>query len=426
MRYLKKAPAPDSEGVTEVSDAVERILADIYRRGEPAVRDYSHQLDEWDPESFRVPDTELETAGDAIPPDLRDSIDFAIEQVRAFAEAQRAMLTDLEVETRPGVFLGHRQIPVDRVGAYVPGGRYSLIASCYMSVVPARVAGVGEIVVCALPRGDRMPPGLLYAARRSGADAVYSLGGVQALAAMAYGAVPGMAPVDMLVGPGNRYVIEAKRQLFGQVGIDLLAGPTEIGVLADRSADPFVVACDLVGQAEHDPHSRAILVTTSPDLGQAVLDQMEEHLSAIETADVARQCWHNGGEVVVVKDEDELVAASDAYALEHVEVLTVEPERVAGRLRHYGSLFVGEEATVAYGDKTSGPNHILPTGRSARFTGGLSVANYLKTVTFQRMDRSASIEMARHCEAVSGAEGMVSHARTGAVRRQRYGDAART
>jgi sulfopropanediol 3-dehydrogenase len=241
---------------------------------------------------------------------------------------------------------------------------------------------------------------------------------------MAYGVLPGMEPVDMLVGPGNRYVVEAKRQLFGQVGVDLLAGPTEIGVVADDTADPYIVACDLVGQAEHDPYSRAVLITTSREVGESVIAQMDEHLAAVSTEDVARQCWENGGEVILADDEEELIAVSDDYALEHIEVLMREPERMIERLRHYGSLFVGEEATVAYGDKVSGPNHILPTLRAARFTGGLWVGKFLKTVTFQQMDTAASVEMAGHCDALASAEGMVAHARTATVRIDRYGGAA--
>ncbi|HLK44786.1 MAG TPA: histidinol dehydrogenase, partial [Acidimicrobiales bacterium] len=338
-----------------------------------------------------------------------------------FAELQRQSLLDVEAETMPGVVLGHRHIPVDSVGAYVPGGRYSLIASSYMSIIPAKVAGVREVVVCTPPRGGSVHPALVYSAVRAGADAVYALGGVQALAAMAYGVLPDAAPVDMIVGPGNAYVVEAKRQLFGRVGIDLLAGPTEIGILADATADPFLVACDLVGQAEHDPRSRAVLITTSRDLAEAVLAQIDEHLAAVATEPVARACWEHGGEVLVVADEDELVACSDAYALEHIEVMLAEPRRMIDRLTHYGSLFVGEETTVAYGDKVAGTNHILPTRRAARFTGGLWVGKFLKTVTYQYMSRAGSLAMAVPCEIEADAEGMVAHARTARVRLDRWG-----
>lgn len=421
MEYLKRAPERSESDQREVIDAVASMLADIRERGEAAVRELSQRLDDWSPESFRVPDREIETAHEHIAPELREAIDFAQDQVRGFARLQRETLLDLEVETRPGAVLGHRHLPVDSVGAYVPGGRYSLIASSYMSVIPAKVAGVPRVVVSTPARGGNIHPGLLYSAREAGADAVYSVGGAQALAAMAYGALDGLAAVDMIVGPGNRYVVEAKRQLFGHVGIDLLAGPTEIGIVADDTADPFIVACDLVGQAEHDPYSRAVLMTTSRELGQAVIDTIDDHLTAVATEEVARQCWDNGGEVILVRDEEELIDVSDDYALEHIEVLMRDPERMIDRLAHYGSLFVGEETTVAYGDKVSGTNHILPTLRAARFTGGLWVGKFLKTVTFQHMDRAASLEMARHCDVEATAEGMVAHARTASVRIERYG-----
>ena len=424
MEFLKQPGSQGTDAASAVTERVAGMLSDIADGGLDVVRRFSRELDEWDPQDFRVADADLESAAEQIEPAVREAIDFAHEQVRRFAELQRDTLLDLEVETLPGVTLGHRHIPVSSVGAYVPGGRYSLIASALMSVAPARVAGVERVVMCAPPRNGRVPPGLLYAAAVAGADAVYALGGVQALAAMAYGVLPDLEPVDMIVGPGNRYVVEAKRQLFGRVGIDLLAGPTEIGIVADDTADPFVVACDLVGQAEHDPFSRAVLITTDRALGEDVIAQMDDHLAAVSTEDVARECWHNGGEVILVEDEDEMVAVSDDYALEHVEVLVRDPERMIERLRHYGSLFVGEEATVAYGDKVSGPNHILPTLRAARFTGGLWVGKFLKTVTFQHMDRAASVEMARHCDALASAEGMVAHARTATVRIERYADEA--
>lgn len=426
MRYLKHAAEGADVARDAVRERVAQMLGEIRQEGEAAVRRYAQELDGHAPASFRVPDDELATAGDRVEPEVREAIDFAIEQVRNFARLQRETMRDLEVETRPGVVLGHRHLPVRSVGTYVPGGRYSLIASAYMSVVPARVAGVEQVVVCTPPtRSGNVLSGLLYAAHRAGADAVYALGGVQALGAMAYGLLPGMDPVDMIVGPGNQYVVEAKRQLFGQVGIDLLAGPTEIGILADDTADPFLVAADLVGQAEHDPLSRVVLITTSEQLGQAVIDQMDAHLKAVATEEVARASWEHGGEVIVVADVDELVAVSDRYALEHVEVHVAEPRKMIDRLGEYGSLFVGEEATVAYGDKVSGPNHILPTHRAARFTGGLWVGKFLKTVTFQHMDEAASVEMARHCEVEANAEGMVAHARTATVRLDRYGAGSR-
>jgi sulfopropanediol 3-dehydrogenase len=427
VRYLKRAEAAGEGEELAVRERVAAMLRSIQREGEPAVRRFATELDGVAPEPFRVSDDALTQAGEQLPADLKRTIDFAEEQVRRFAELQLATVHDLRVETRPGVFLGHRHVPVGSVGCYVPGGRYSLIASAYMSVIPARVAGVEKVVVCTPPRRDgTVHPGLLYAAHTSGADAVYALGGVQALGAMAYGHLPGLSPVDMIVGPGNQYVVEAKRQLFGLVGIDLLAGPTEIGILADSSADPFLVCCDLVGQAEHDPQSRAVLITSSREIGEAVLDQMEEHLTAVSTEAVARASWEKGGELLLVEDEEELIQVADDYALEHLEVHVREPLRLIERLREYGALFVGEETTVAYGDKVSGTNHILPTHRAARFTGGLWVGKFLKTVTFQYMEAKESLEMARHCAIEANAEGMVAHARTATVRTDRYTSHAAT
>lgn len=427
MKYLKEASRRDEGSESDVSDRVATMLAAIRREGEAAIRRFAQQLDGSPPASFRISDDVVDHAGEEIPSELKSAIDFAEQQVRHFARLQLATLTDLRVETRPGVFLGHKHIPVRTVGCYVPGGRYSLIASAYMSVIPARVAGVENIAVCTPPSRDgRVHPGLLYAAKSAGADAIYALGGVQALGAMAFGYLPGFPAVDMIVGPGNQYVVEAKRQLFGRVGIDLLAGPTEIGIIADETADPFLVCCDLVGQAEHDPQSRAVLITSSRDLGIAVMDQIDAHLRSVSTEEVARACWIQGGEVIVVDSEDELIEIADDYALEHVEVHVREPLRFIERLRDYGALFVGEEATVAYGDKVSGTNHILPTNRAARFTGGLWVGKFLKTVTFQYMGAKESLEMARHCEVEATAEGMVAHARTASVRLQRYASRSAT
>jgi sulfopropanediol 3-dehydrogenase len=396
MRQLKE-PAPGrTEDLADVSARVASLLADIRERGEAAVREFSTTFDGWNPEDFRVPEAEMIAAADALDEPLKRTLEFAVEQVRGFAEHQRATLHDLEIETLPGLVLGHRHVPVVSVGAYVPGGRYTLIASTYMNVVPARVAGVERVVVCTPPKDGRVDPAVLYAARLAGADAVYALGGVQAIGAMAYGVLPGLDGVDMVVGPGNAYVVEAKRQVFGRVGIDLLAGPTEIGVLADDTADPDLVASHAA---------------------RAVLDRMDHHLRAVSTEEVARAAWESGGEVVVVADEDELAAVSDEYALEHVEVHLRDPHRMIGRLRNYGSLFVGPETTVAYGDKVAGPNHVLPTLGAARFTGGQWVGKYLKTLTYQHATPDASRLLADHCETESLAEGMVAHARTATVRR---------
>ena len=423
MKYLKRANPPMKADQETVQRLVSSMLEEIRLEGEQAVRKFAKDLDGFTG-TFRISKDEIESSADRITPELREAIDFALDQVVNFARLQRATLTDLEAETYPGVVIGHRHIPIDSVCAYVPGGRYSLIASAYMGVAPAKVAGVERVIVCTPPRNGSVHPGLLYAAHRAGADEIYAVGGVQALGAAAYGAIEGLDPVDMIVGAGNQYVVEAKRQLYGTVGIDLLAGPTEIGVLADDSADPFIVACDLVGQAEHDPLSRAVLITTSESLGEKVLLQMESHLAAVSTQEVARACWKNGGEVIIADSEEELIELSDNLALEHVEVLMESPQCMIRRLRNYGSLFVGEETTVAYGDKVSGANHVLPTHRSARFTGGLWVGKYLKTVTYQHMTPSGSMEMGRHCDVEAQAEGMFAHARTASVRVARYREAS--
>ncbi|MGH2821199.1 MAG: histidinol dehydrogenase [Actinomycetota bacterium] len=420
MEHLKRVDEPSLEESRKLASSVTEVLDDIRANGEEAVRRYSERFDDWLPRGFAVSDGEIAAAKDGVPEDVKESLRFAQDRVREFAQAQRATLTDLEIESRPGVVLGHRHIPVAAVGAYVPGGRYTLIASAYNSIIPAKVAGVERVVVCMPPSQGRVSPVQLYSAALAGADRIYALGGIQAIGAMAYGALEGLEPVDMVVGPGNQFVTEAKRQVFGMVGLDLLAGPTEICILADDDADPYIVAADLVGQAEHDPDSRAILITTSRQLARSVLAQIGDHIDAVKTADIVRQCWENGGEVIVVDDVAEMMSVCDDYAIEHVEVLTRDPESFISRLRNYGSLFVGEETTVAYGDKVSGPNHILPTLRAARFTGGLWVGKFLKTATYQHMTRKASLEMAPHCENVSIAEGMVAHARTAAIRRERY------
>lgn len=420
MEYLKRAmPLVESDRAA-LTQQVAGVLADIREHGEAAVRRYSAQFDTWEPTSFLVTDDEIAEATDQVPADVRAAIDFGQEQVRAFAVAQRGTMHELAIETRPGVMLGHRHIPIRSVGAYVPGGRYTLIGSSMMTIIPAKVAGVGRVVVCTPPAGGRVPPAMLYAAHQAGADAIYSVGGMQALGAMAYGALPGMDAVDMIVGAGNRFVTEAKRQLYGMVGIDQPAGPTEILILADETADPFLVAVDLVGQAEHGPDSRPILITTSRAVAEGVLGEMDVQLRAVSTESVARQAWEQMGEVILVADEDELARTSDDYAVEHVEIMTRDPHALGARLRNYGSLFIGEEATVAYGDKVSGPNHVLPTLRAARYTGGLWVGKFLKTVTYQSFTRRASIEMARQCAIECEAEGMVAHARTAMVRLDRY------
>ena len=422
MAEQLKAPGSSAPERSErVKRDVAEMLLRIERRGERALRDYSRRLDGWNPPSFLVGEREVRAAAAALPETLQAHIAFAQDQVRGFAEQQRATLTDLEVETLPGVVLGHRHVPVGAVGAYVPGGRYPMLASAFMTVIVPKVAGVDHVVACAPPRDGRgIHPAMLHAMATSGADAIACLGGVQALAAMAFG-LAGIPPVDMLVGAGNAYVAEAKRQLFGRVGIDLLAGPTEILVLADETAEPELVAADLLGQAEHGPTSRAVLVTTSRPLGQAVLAAVDALLATWPTAAVARESWDDRGEVVLTADLDEAIAVTDGFAPEHLEVQVEEEaiEHCARTLRNYGSLFLGPQATVVYGDKAVGTNHVLPTDGAARYTGGLWVGKFLKTLTFQRLTDEGTRQVAPAAAAISDAEQFGGHAITARMRLER-------
>ena len=354
---------------------------------------------------------------------MLDDIAFGQEQVRTFARAQRATMTDLEVETLPGIRLGHRHIPIKNVGAYVPGGRYPMVASAHMSIVTAKVAGVERVAACTPPLDGRVPDATVAAMHLAGADEIYILGGVQALAALALGTET-IAPVDFLVGPGNAYVVEAKRRLFGKVGIDLVAGPTEILVVADETADPVIVAADLLGQAEHGPASPAVLVTTSQAVAEETLRQIAVQLETLPTAEIAAQAWEDYGEVVVVDSDDEALAAADAYGFEHVEIHTADPRWYLERMTNYGALFLGEATTVAYGDKTIGTNHILPTGGAARYTGGLWVGKFLKTVTFQECDDAASAMIGEICARQCRIENFEGHARSCDVRVEKYRAAA--
>jgi sulfopropanediol 3-dehydrogenase len=431
MDYLKKAAPRAAESDAAVRRTVSEILDDVRARGEAAVRAWSERLDRWSPRAFRLSEEEIQRGIKDVSAEDRAKIDYSRAQITAFAERQRASLTPFEVELAPGVRCGQRLIAVDAVGAYVPGGRYPLVASALMSIATARAAGVRRIAACSPPspgaagqRAGGIYPATLYAMLAAGADEIYCIGGVQALGAMAFG-TEALQPVDMVVGPGNQYVAEAKRQLFGAVGIDLLAGPTEILVIADDSADPVVVACDLLGQAEHGPNSPAILVTTSRQLGAAVLQEVERQLPALGTRDVARQAWDALGEVVLVASDEEAASVADGYAPEHLELQTRRDDWYLGRLRNYGSLFVGEESTVAYADKSLGPNHILPTGRAARYTGGLWVGKFIKTVTYQRLSREASGRVAPIVARICEIEGMLAHKATADLREARYAERRR-
>ena len=407
-----------------VRATVEEILGDVADRGDDAVHHYSRTFDGWDPESFRLSEAEIEACVAAVPEQTVDDIRFAQEQIRGFALAQRAALHDVEVETLPGVVLGHRNIPVASVGCYVPGGRYPMVASAHMSVVTAKAAGVPRVVACAPPFAGAPHPAIVTAMYLGGADEILVLGGVQAVAAMALGTAS-IDAVDMLVGPGNAYVAEAKRQLFGRVGIDLLAGPTETLIIADDTCDAETAAVDLLGQAEHGPTSPAILLTTSEELVDAVPAAIEQVLSRLPTADVARTAWEDCGEIVLCDTVDELVAEADRIASEHVQVMTADPDVFLERLRNYGALFLGPRTNVAYGDKVIGTNHTLPTMRAARYTGGLWVGKFLKTCTYQRVETDeASARIGEVCSRLCELEGFAGHKEQADLRVRRYGGAS--
>jgi sulfopropanediol 3-dehydrogenase len=405
--------------VTEPTETVTRIVADVGERGDAAVREWSSRLDGWEPESFRLDELEIRGLVESLPASVLDDIRFSQAQVRGFAEAQRRTLNDVEVETLPGVTLGHRLIPIASAGSYVPGGRYAMVASAHMSIVTAKVAGVERVAACTPPAAGTHPAATIAAMHLAGADEIYCLGGVQAIAALALGTET-IAPVDFIAGPGNAYVVEAKRQLFGRVGIDLLAGPTEIVVVADETAEAQLVAADLLAQAEHGPTSPAILVTTSPVLARNVEREIVSQLQNLSTADVASVAWRDCGAIRVVANDEEALREVDALAFEHVEVHTRDPDWFLARLRNYGSLFLGETTTVVYGDKTIGTNHILPTGRAARYTGGLWVGKYLRTVTYQRVTREASAAIGDISARLSRVEGFEAHARSCDLRVERW------
>jgi len=420
MRIIKEGGHRLFEEDEETTRYVSEMLRKLRQEGMTAVREYSRAFDQWDPDDFELSKAQIEEAIGQCSERLIQDTDYCQGNVRAFARAQLETLRPLEVEIRPGVILGHKHIPVRCVGSYVPGGRYPMFGSAQMSIIPAKVAGVETVVACTPPvRGRGYYPATINAMAKAGADRIFVLGGVQAFALMAYGmgVVP---PADMLCGAGNKFVAEAKRQLFGQCGIDLLAGPTEIAIIADDSADPALVACDLLGQAEHDPNSGQLLVCLSEPCARQTLAELERQLAALPTRDVAMVSWGKNGRVCVAEDREEAIRLSDDWAPEHLELHVEDAGYYVERLRNYGSLFIGEETTVAYGDKTIGTNHILPTSRSARYTGGLWVGKFLKTVTYQRMTPEASAEVgrvtARQCEV----EGMLAHGLTATARVERY------
>ncbi|NIF02468.1 histidinol dehydrogenase [Pantoea sp. Acro-805] len=404
-----------------VREAVEKILADIKKRGDAAVRELSIQFDKLDREDYRLSQQEIDDCYAQLSErDLAD-IRFAQEQVRNFAQHQRDSLKDIEVETLPGVVLGHKNIPVSAAGCYFPGGKYPLLASAHMSIITAKVAGVKRIVSCAPPFNGKPAPAIVVAQHMAGADEIYCLGGIQAVAAMALG-TESILPVDMLVGPGNAFVAEAKRQLFGRVGIDLFAGPTETLVIADDSVDGELCATDLLGQAEHGPDSPAVLLTTSAALARETMAEIDRLLDILPTADIARQSWGKFGEVIVAEDKDELLKIANDLAFEHVQVMTRDPDWLLHNMQNFGALFLGPRTNVAYGDKVIGTNHTLPTRKAARYTGGLWVGKFLKTCTYQRvLTDEASAQVGEYCSRLCALEGFSGHGEQANIRVRRYG-----
>ncbi|TQI65309.1 sulfopropanediol 3-dehydrogenase [Bosea sp. AK1] len=422
IRRIKAAGrVEDGTQDAALTETVKGLLGKVESGGDAAVRELANRFDGLDRASYRLTPAEIAGCVDRLTTRQRDDIEFAQAQVRNFAQAQRAALKDIEVETLPGVVLGHKNIPVANVGCYVPGGKYPLLASAHMSVLTAKVAGCDRVITCAPPFNGEIAPLIVAAQHLAGADEIYCLGGVQAIAAMAFGTET-IASVDMLAGPGNAYVAEAKRLLFGRVGIDLFAGPTEVLVIADETVDGEICATDLLGQAEHGANSPAILLTTSESLGRNTIREVERLLEILPTGEIARKAWEDYGEVIVCDTVDELVLEADRIASEHVQVMTADPQYFLDRMTNYGSLFLGVRTTVAYGDKVIGTNHTLPTKKAARYTGGLWVGKFLKTCTYQRVRTDeASVAIGEYCSRLCIMEGFVGHAEQANVRIRRFG-----
>ena len=421
--WLKRGSTAEARADLDrkVRDVVEATLADIETRGDAAVRDLSVKFDGWDREDYRLTTQEIQDCLDQLTgQDLKD-IEFAQAQVRNFAQIQRDSMKDVEVETLPGVVLGHKHIPVGAAGCYVPGGKYPLLASAHMSVITAKVAGVQRVITCAPPFEGKPAPAIVAAQHMAGADAIYALGGIQAIGAMALGTAS-IERVDMLVGPGNAFVAEAKRQLFGRVGIDLFAGPTETMVIADDSVDGEICATDLLGQAEHGPDSPAILITNSEKLARDTMREIERLLTILPTAAIAAKAWETYGEIIVCEDEAEMAKVADDYANEHVQVMTRDPDYFLKTMTNYGALFLGSRTNVAYGDKVIGTNHTLPTKKAARYTGGLWVGKFIKTCTYQNVTTDeASALIGEYCSRLCALEGFAGHGEQANIRVRRYG-----
>ncbi|KAM0228562.1 hypothetical protein ACHAPO_010640 [Fusarium lateritium] len=414
---LLSATAESNDKVTQI---VQGVIQDIRVNGDKAVRTYSEKFDKWSPESFKLSHSQIQDCIGRVPQQTVQDIKAAQANVRRFAEAQRSTITDVEVEIQPGVILGHKNNPINRVGAYIPGGRYPLLASAHMTITTAKVAGVKQVIACTPPIQGKLPDATIAAAHFAGADEIFILGGTQAVAAMAIGTET-IEKVDFIAGPGNAFVAEAKRLLFGEIGIDLFAGPTETLIVADESADPFTVATDLLSQAEHGPDSPAVLITTSEIVGNETIKSVDKLLKTLPTAELAGTSWRDYGEVVVVENIDEAYKLADEYSSEHVQILTKTPRDALEKMTNYGALFLGEKTCVSYGDKCIGTNHVLPTRKAGNYTGGLWVGKFLKTQTYQEVvDERASGELGRLCARCSRAENFEGHARSGDLRAQKY------
>ena len=423
-RILKNGITEEASASNDakVRQIVENILADIESKGDSAVRELSEKFDSWSPEQFRLTDEQIQACVDALDDSTRHDIEFAQEQVRNFAQIQRDSMKDVEVETLPGVVLGHKNIPMNSVGCYIPGGKYPLVASAHMSVLTAKVAGVKRVIACAPPFNGKPNVAIVAAMALAGADEIYCFGGVQAVGAMALGTET-IAPVDMIVGPGNAFVAEAKRQLFGRVGIDLFAGPTETLVIADeRGCDPELAAADLLGQAEHGYNSPAILLTNSEVFAEDTIKEIERQLTILPTAEVAGKAWADYGQVIVCDSYEEMVEVADDIASEHVQVMTKDPKYFLNKMTNYGALFLGRETNVSYGDKCIGTNHTLPTNKAARYTGGLWVGKFIKTCTYQYVTEAASLKVGEYCSRLCALEGFAGHKEQADIRVRRYKD----
>ena len=420
---LLKTPAKKRTNVgssPEVRATVEAVIDDVRVRGDAAVREYSRKFDNYDPESFLLTQEQLSAILARVPDQVIDDIKFVQEQIRHMAQKQLESLTSFEIETLPGVHLGQKNVPVQSAGVYVPGGKYPMLASAHMTIVTAKVAGVERVVACTPLIHGEVPDATIAAMALGGADEIYLLGGIQAIAAMALGTET-MKPVNMLAGPGNAFVAEAKRQLFGEVGIDLFAGPTEVLIIADDHADPFIVAVDLLSQAEHGPDSPAVLITTNSDLGRQVIEHIDNLLIDMPTREYAAAAWHDRGAVHIVQSLDEAYALADEYAFEHVQVLTERPRDALAKMHNYGALFLGEQTCVSYGDKVIGTNHVLPTRGAARYTGGLWVGKYIRTVTYQEItNKQSSAFLGELCGRAARVEHFEGHGRSGDVRAAKY------